>query len=92
VIKKASRLILSELNQFSPDIFPYKRKSNKDGYTSGRISYMLSKIFFNKSSKNINKDLSFVRRHCYKDIRDDYELFYACELLYNSTIDSFNLS
>ena len=86
--KTASRAILDLLHQWKSDIFLYTRPSRKAIDTSMNISEILAEVYLNNTPYFEAETLmAEVRRHCYQDVIDDYELMYAYELLNKSTID-----
>lgn len=85
--KLSSRNINQALKDFRSDIFSYTRNGNKDCDTSHNISTKLQKLYLEKIKDiDFELEISKIRSHCYQDVFDDLELFYAYELLSRSSI------
>ena len=85
--KKATRTILEELHNMRSDLFPYTRKTFKDSSTSREVSNTLCNIYLNDQiNMDIEQELAKIRRHCYQDVLDDYELLYCYELINKSSV------
>lgn len=62
----SSRSILAELNTIRKDLFPYTRKSDKDGRTSLKVSESLVSIYFRNKTDNAKEIIGDITQHCYR--------------------------
>lgn len=85
--KLASRNINDNLHAFRSDIFVHQREGKKDLESSHKVSLDLESIYFRPNLEiDRNKKIDEIRKHCFSDIFDDFELFYSYELLSKSSI------
>lgn len=84
--KTASRTVLEELHNYRSDIFTYTRANYKGSSTSKDVSEVIGKLFIDSSIPDSEQTLADIRRHCYQDVLDDYEMYSAYELLFRSSV------